>query len=110
MPKASIYWGYTAYFVNIIPSRPARINKEFTPSDKDKGTKCAANGKIRVIDGASFYDLVTNQKDSLKALYSVLPQVIEDTYTKFYPEEKFALEGKELFSQYFAKAYGDNHD
>lgn len=110
MPKASIYWGYTAYFVNIIPNKPTRVDKEFTPSDKDKGTKCAANEKIRVIDGASFYDLATNQKGSLKALYNVLPQVIEDTYKTYYPKENFTLEGKELFGKYFAMAYGDNHD
>ncbi len=110
MPKASIYKGYTAYFVNIIPSGPKRFDKMFTPSNKDKGAKCAENEKIRVIDGASFYDLATGEINSLKALYDVLPQVIEYIYKIYYPKENFTLGGKEQFSQYFEMAYGNNHD
>jgi hypothetical protein len=110
MPNASIYKGYTAYFVNIIPKKPIRSNKVFTPSDRDTSTQCGVNEKIRIIDGASFYDLATGQNNSLQALYNVLPKVIEDTYIKFYPEEKFTIEGAGLFSQYFKMAYGNNHD
>lgn len=78
MPKSSIYKGYTAYYVAIIPKNKNRYNREFTPSNKEVGEKCASNIKIREIDGASFYDLVTNTKNSLEQLYNVLPLVISE--------------------------------
>lgn len=75
-PKTSIYKGYTAYYVAIIPKIPKRYNKPFTPSDKEKGTKCPLNQYIREIDGSSFYSLVTGHSNALEELYDVLPQVI----------------------------------
>lgn len=78
MPKASIYKGYTAYYVSIIPKKKNRFNNAFVPSDKEKGARCAINEFIREIDGASFYHLVTGEKNALSDLYNVLPEVIED--------------------------------
>jgi len=77
MPKTNIYKGYTAYYVAIIPKNRNRYNKEFTPSDKEVGAKCATNPLIREIDGASFYDLITGEKNSLSNLYKILPSVIK---------------------------------
>lgn len=74
--KLNKYFGYTYYFVNIIPKRPVRTNKEFTPSDKTKGQKCTPNSLIREIDGASFYELVTGDVHALHNLFRVLPVVI----------------------------------
>jgi hypothetical protein len=110
MPNASIYKGYTAYFVNIIPKKTARLDKPFSPSNRKTSTKCAPNEKIRIIDGASFYDLATGGKNTLRELYDVLPQVIDDVYKTFYPREEFTIVGGELFKQYFEQAYGNNHD
>lgn len=76
MNKSSRYKDYTAYYVMIIPKSPERFDLEFTPSDKTKGTKFTAHKNVRVIDGASFYDLVTKQTDSLSKLYAILPKVI----------------------------------
>jgi len=76
--KASEYKGYTSYFVTIIPSRPIRFDKLFTPSDKERGSPCPADEKVRIIDGCSFYDMVTGHTDALKQLYKVLPTVIND--------------------------------
>jgi len=76
MPKSSIYKDYTSYYVAVIPKRKTRFNKEFIPSDKSKGVKCPSNEKIREIDGASFYDLVTGEKNALDQMYTVLPTVI----------------------------------
>ena len=75
-PKSSIYKGYTAYYVAIVPKKGIRYNKPFTPSDKDKGEKCPLNDLIREIDGASFYSLVTGLEDALESLFDVLPDVI----------------------------------
>lgn len=77
-PKASIYKGYTAYYVSIIPKNKKRFNKPFTPSNKDKGEKCPPNENIRQIDGASFYSLVTGSDKALENLFEVLPNVILD--------------------------------
>lgn len=78
MPKASIYKGYTSYYVSIIPKKKNRFNKAFVPSDKEKGAKCPTNQSIREIDGASFYHLVTGEKNALSDLYNILPNVIEE--------------------------------
>jgi len=78
LPKSSIYKDFTAYYVTIIPKKPIRFNKEFTPSDKHVGERLPTNEKIRIIDGASFYELATGEVDALDNLYSCLPKVIED--------------------------------
>lgn len=78
MPKSSIYKGYTAYYVVILPKNPKRYNIEFTPSNKQIGARCQANSKIREIDGASFYALVTGHENALRELFDVLPTVIKD--------------------------------
>jgi hypothetical protein len=86
MPKTSKYKGYTAYYVEILPKSPIPYDKEFTPSDKAKGAKCAHNPLIRQIDGKSFYAKVTGDPDALSKLFNVLPDVIEDlcsTTTKY---------------------------
>lgn len=75
--KTSIYKGYTAYYVTIIPKTAKRFDKEFTPSDKERGEKCEANPKIREIDGASFYSIVTGDKNALENLFDILPVLIE---------------------------------
>jgi hypothetical protein len=76
-PKSSIYKGFTAYYVAIIPKKRERYNKPFTPSDKDIGEKCPLNEHIREIDGASFYSLVTDSESALEDLFDVLPEVIK---------------------------------
>jgi hypothetical protein len=76
MPKASMYKDFTAYYVTILPKNTTRFNKEFTPSNKNKGSKCTPNSLIRHIDGASFYDLVTQENNALEQLFTALPAVI----------------------------------
>lgn len=105
-PKASKYFGYTVYFVNIIPKKPLRFNEPFTPNDKTTGSKCAVNSNIRIIDGASFYELVTGDKNALKDLYKVLPLIIEDIFQKDYKQSTFKIPDKLLFEKYFTDAFG----
>lgn len=105
-PKASTYHGYTAYYVTIIPKSPIRFNKEFTPSDKEKGSRCIANIKIRMIDGASFYTLVTGEQDALKQFYHVLPQVIEKVMRSDFQEVDFKINDKQNFADIFIQAFG----
>lgn len=99
-PKSSIYKGYTAYYVAIIPKKGKRYNKPFTPSDKDKGEKCPLNEHIREIDGASFYSLVTGSESALEDLFDVLPEVINIcSGGKYQVKDKAKL--KEFFSLAF---------
>jgi len=78
MSKTSIYYGYTAYYVVIIPKSSKRFDKEFTPSDNKKGIKCSINPKIRQIDGASFYDLATGGTNTLGQLFNYLPILLKE--------------------------------
>jgi hypothetical protein len=99
MPNGQVYKGYTAFYVEIVPKKPERYNKEFTPSDKKTSTKCQSNEKIRRIDGASFYKLVTGVDDALQQVFKSLPIVIKDVYKEFnIGDSHGALE-------YFKKAY-----
>ena len=76
MPKASRFKGFTAYFVNVIPKTTARFDTVFTPSDKASGRRCADNVLIRLIDGASFYHVVTGRENALSELFYALPEAI----------------------------------
>ncbi|MGJ0624637.1 Eco47II family restriction endonuclease [Xenorhabdus bovienii] len=105
-PKSSCYKGYCAYFVNIIPKKPKRTDILFTPSDKKRGTLCSPNENIRVIDGASFYHLVTGREYALKELHIALPAAIEDVYRERFGIKDFSIPDKASFSQYFDLAYG----
>lgn len=78
MNKTSVYKGFTAYYVSIISNSTQRFNKEFTPSNKQKGQKCPANSLIRQIDGASFYQLATGEINALEDLFDTLPIVISE--------------------------------
>ncbi len=83
MPNGQVYKGYTAYYVEIVPKKPVRADTMFTPSDKKTSTRCSPNEKIRKIDGASFYALVTGVEDALEQVFKALPIVIKDLYPAF---------------------------
>ena len=100
MRKSSIYKGYTAYYVPIIPKSSFRYNKEFTPSDKEKGSKCPFNENLREIDGASFYSLVTGEHYALENLFDILPHIIHEISGKDY-----ALKNKENLKGFFNTAF-----
>lgn len=105
-PKHSRFKDYCAYFVNIIPRKPIKSDVPFTPSNKGSGTSCPINQNIRIIDGASFYELVTGRPHALKELYSVLPQSIEYIFNERFGLQGFSIPDKECFTQYFELAYG----
>ncbi|MDE9553020.1 Eco47II family restriction endonuclease [Xenorhabdus bovienii] len=105
--KSSHYKGYCAYFVNIIPKKPIRTDIPFTPSDKKRGKTCAENENIRIIDGASFYHLVTGREHALKELHTALPCAIESIYRGCFDRKDFSIPDKESFLQYFNLAYGE---
>lgn len=99
-PKSSIYKGYTAFYVAIIPKNGKRYNKPFTPSDKEKGEKCPSNELIREIDGASFYSLATGSDTALEDLFDVLPDVISEC-----TDGQYVFRSKEKLKEFFKQAY-----
>lgn len=101
-PKNSVYKGFTAYYVAIIPKKPNRYNKLFIPSDKDKGEKCQPNELLREIDGASFYELVTGSKSALKDLFSTLPVVINQIH-----QPSYRLSDNDKLLSYYSSAFGE---
>lgn len=89
--------GYTGYYVEIIPKRPKPLNKPFTPSDNNTKKRLPINESIRIIDGYSFYHLVSGEEDALEKVFGYMFEVIVE-------ETGNALE----FSDYkwlFDKAY-----
>ncbi|MGJ1417689.1 Eco47II family restriction endonuclease [Sphingobacterium multivorum] len=102
LPKVSVYKGFTAYYVTIIPPKSQRFDRVFTPSDNKIGQRKEPNELIREIDGASFYQLVTGDLDALKNLFSVLPTVISDI-----TGEKFDDNEVESLLNLFKGAYGN---
>ncbi len=101
-PKSSIYFGYTAYYVTVIPKNPERKDVTFTPSNREKGAKENLNERIRQIDGVSFYQLVTGSEKALVDLFNTLPQVVSDILDT--PMNKQDLDALEV---YFKHAFGE---
>lgn len=64
--------GYTAYLVQIIPKTAERYDRPWTHSVKIDPLR----DYIRVIDGGSFYDLVTGETNALAQVYDALPGVL----------------------------------
>lgn len=101
-PKNSIYKGYTAYYVAIVPKKTTRYDYPFTPSNKEKGEKCPMNGNIREVDGASFYTLVTGDDNAIEDLFDILPDVIYEC-----SEGRYKIKDKEKLKAFFKLAYND---
>lgn len=76
--KESVFKGYTAYYVEIIPKNAVRFDECFTPSNASTGARCNSISQVRRIDGASFYALATGVDDALAQMFMALPKVICD--------------------------------
>ncbi|WP_422355028.1 Eco47II family restriction endonuclease [Roseivirga pacifica] len=100
-PKSSIYHGYTAYYVTVIPKKPLRSNLPFTPSNREKGAKESENQRIRQVDGASFYSLVTGSKTALADLFAVIPEVVSKV-----GGGNISDKDTEALQSYFKQAFG----
>ena len=98
---ATLYQGFTGYYVEIIPPRRGVYNSPFTPSDNVSKSTRPANEKIRVIDGKSFYALATGIPDALEMLYKVLPRVIADLLKTDHSK----VSKDKLFKDLFSRAY-----
>jgi hypothetical protein len=94
------YNGYTAYYVEVIPQRKRRYNAEFAPSDNLFHDNRFPRADIRVIDGYSFYELVTGYKNAMLDLYNVLPSVINRLTGK-----QMTILSDPLFKEIFQRSF-----
>lgn len=95
------YKGYTAYYVEIIPQSKKIYNKEFAPSDNKTKKRRPVNKNIRVVDGKTFYEIVTGDPLALNKLYYVLPEVISDLLGKKLKTSKEDTLFRELFEKIY---------
>lgn len=70
------YKGYTGYYVEILPKKKMPYNHPFTPPDNVTHTNRPERDDIRIIDGKSFYEIVTGCKTAVIDLYKHLPAII----------------------------------
>lgn len=102
MISTSKYKDFIGYYVEIIPKNRNEYDKLFTPPDNLTKSNRKANEQIRVIDGKSFYKLVTGREDGLKLLYKILPEVLSKCLS--INENKSFIEDP-LFLGLFQRAY-----
>ena len=91
------YKGYTGYYVEIIPKKPNQFNIPFTPSDNTTKTNRSERADIRKIDGKSFYELLTDDKNAIYDMYDKMSQILVD---------KLRLKTSNQFVDLLYKAYG----
>tara|TARA_B100000963_G_scaffold358992_1_gene385054 strand:+ start:3449 stop:4147 length:699 start_codon:yes stop_codon:yes gene_type:complete len=92
------YHGFTGYYVEIIPKNPVRYNKQFTPSDNTTKSNRKGRDDIRIIDGYSFYSLLTGDENALFKIHQFVIKKLS---------EKMNLESIYKFEELFNKAYGN---
>ncbi|MCK8136339.1 Eco47II family restriction endonuclease [Pseudoalteromonas sp. 2CM28B] len=102
------YPGFTGYYVEILPKGQKQYNKPFTPSDNKAKKKLPKREDIRVIDGKSFYELLTGVEGALSELYSELPILVAEILNEKYETKLTAnkVTESEAFNYNFRKAYG----
>ena len=103
------YPGKTGYYVEVLPKNQNKYNHPFTPSDNKTKKRLPVREDIRVIDGASFYELLTGHENALLELYKELPAIVAEIINETFGEN---LESKkviesEAFLYNFSKAYCD---
>jgi len=79
-----------AYYVEILPRNGKSYNDEFTPSDNRTSERRPVNHNIRQIDGQSFYEIVTGNKNALRELYELLPEVTTEIMNEKYGKKQKA--------------------
>lgn len=76
--------GYTGYYVEVLPKQGQRYDRPFCPTDNARsGEKRPRRDDIRIIDGYSFYALVTGKENALEYFYEIFPLIISDVLRDF---------------------------
>jgi len=100
--KESKFTSCVGYYVEIIPQNKRVYNKPFTPPDNKNQKRRPINNRIRVIDGKSFYAMLTGHESALRDLFDVLPRVISDNTKHAKLGKKDAEKYAALYTQAFS--------
>ena len=98
--------GFTGYYVEILPKNAKRYNTTFEPPDKKTKLNRPKREDIRIIDGASFYEKVTGQKDAIKTWYLLFQIIVDEILQENINGYSKTSLGKESLS-IFIKTFGD---
>lgn len=100
--------GYTGYYVEILPKGAKAYNVPFCPSDNQTKSKLPSREDIRVIDGKSFYALLTGNANALEELYENLPLLVSEIIHEEFQQQldPSKVIESDLFRTNFTKAYG----
>lgn len=90
--------GYRGYVVLIIPKKTERFIKPFVQTGNP------ARKDLMCVDGATYYEIVTGDKNGLRKLFEALPVAIAKI--KGSSKEKLKTES-DMFLGLFARAYGE---
>jgi len=100
--KKNEYFGYTAYFVTLLPKNSNPLNEPFTPSDKTTDGSAPLDERIRIIDGKSFYEMITGRPDAFLELLEAIPAVISQ---KLSNSVQFEVADTDGLKGYFNRAF-----
>lgn len=95
--------GYTGYYVEILPKNGRSYDKVFSPSDNTTKTLREKSEHIRVIDGKSFYKLITGDDNALKELYSLIPELTAEILKESFDINRNSdnIKDNQFFSELF---------
>ncbi|MDE9474992.1 Eco47II family restriction endonuclease [Xenorhabdus bovienii] len=79
-----------AYYVEILPKNGKSYDRPFTPSDNKTNERREEDPRIRQIDGQSFYEMVTGNKNALRELYELLPVITTEIINEKYGKDQNA--------------------
>lgn len=99
--------GYTGYYVEILPKNGKAYDKPFSPSDNTDSSSRVTRDDIRVIDGKSFYKIITGEEGALEELYSMLPELTSEILEENYDIQRNAddVKGDDVFPELFNKIF-----
>ncbi|QOY52493.1 Eco47II family restriction endonuclease [Candidatus Sulfurimonas baltica] len=93
----AFFAAYTGYYVEIIPKKPKQFNVLFTPPDNTTGSNRPYREDIRKIDGKSFYELLTNDKNAIYDMYEKISNLLA---------KNLKMQSSEQFIDLLNRAYG----
>lgn len=88
---------FTAYLVQIVPKNSSDYDIPWSPNI----STLAVREDIRRIDGESFYDLASGEKDTLERIFDVMPKIITDLLKKERVDPGIIQQCKELFTKVY---------
>ncbi len=86
--------GYTAYLVQIVPRHAADYDAPWSPNIKT----LALREDLRKIDGESFYDLASGEKDTLARIFDTIPFIVGKIKNKSFSDSAIK-DCKKLFER-----------